>query len=124
MPDPVLEQLHTHGACRGLPEHLFFDEELAGRAKHICDACPVRVECLAWAMTCDDLPAVYGVWGGTSRFDREKLLRYIPRKKCPLCEATRLHERPGQQTCLACGVSWPTVRPSAHTRTGGLAGAA
>jgi WhiB family redox-sensing transcriptional regulator len=41
-------------------------------AVSICRACPVRAECLAYAMDVDDL---HGVWGGMSEQGRKKARR-------------------------------------------------
>lgn len=39
-------------------------------AKRVCAACPVRDECLAFAMDNNEL---HGVWGGLSELDRRKM---------------------------------------------------
>jgi WhiB family redox-sensing transcriptional regulator len=39
-------------------------------AKRICRRCPVRAECLAWALTHDER---HGIWGGLSEAERRKL---------------------------------------------------
>jgi WhiB family transcriptional regulator, redox-sensing transcriptional regulator len=61
-------------ACRGLDTNVFFpltDEE-ADEAKAICAACPVREECLEFALLTrqDD-----GVWGGLTETERRRLRR-------------------------------------------------
>ncbi len=61
-------------ACRGLDVDVFFpatDEE-AGPAKAICAICPVREECLEFALATrqDD-----GVWGGLTETERRRLRR-------------------------------------------------
>lgn len=61
-------------ACRDLDTNLFFpatDEE-AGRARAICATCPVREECLEFALAThqDD-----GVWGGLTETERRRLRR-------------------------------------------------
>ena len=43
-----------------------------GAAKAVCLACPVRTECLAYALDRDER---FGVWGGTSPGERHALLR-------------------------------------------------
>ncbi|MGH9060608.1 MAG: WhiB family transcriptional regulator, partial [Acidimicrobiales bacterium] len=42
------------------------------RAKAICARCPVRAECLAFALATDQR---YGIWGGTSETDRVVIAR-------------------------------------------------
>lgn len=41
-------------------------------AKQVCSACPVRDECLAYAL---DNREHFGIWGGTSERERKKLNR-------------------------------------------------
>lgn len=41
-------------------------------AKAVCMTCPVRVECLEWAL---DTKQPYGVWGGKTERDRRELLK-------------------------------------------------
>jgi WhiB family transcriptional regulator, redox-sensing transcriptional regulator len=42
------------------------------RAIEVCEGCPVRAECLAWALdTCQDA----GVWGGLGEEDRREIRR-------------------------------------------------
>jgi WhiB family redox-sensing transcriptional regulator len=45
------------------------------RAKVICRACPVRVQCLADAL---DNRVEFGVWGGMTERERRALLRRRP----------------------------------------------
>lgn len=61
----------AHAACRGADPNLFFPERGApvGPAKAICRACPVRVECLTWAL---DNNETEGIWGGSSGKDRRR----------------------------------------------------
>lgn len=56
-------------------DRVFFGDGLRGGrerieatrvAKRICEGCPVRAECLAWAMR----NPVNGVWGGTTEAER------------------------------------------------------
>lgn len=68
------------GSCRHVGGDLFFPpfdvEPTAARleresaAKAICAECPVRVECLEWALTVGE---PYGVWGGYSESERREL---------------------------------------------------
>lgn len=69
----------AEAACRGVDPSLFFPEraESAAEAKAICWGCPVRRECLAFAMSQDD--SLAGVWGATThrqrRIHRQKSAR-------------------------------------------------
>lgn len=63
------------------PELFFpYDSDHAGAAaaKAVCETCPVRRQCLAWALT----NPVHGVWGGTTPAERAALQRThgLPRK--------------------------------------------
>ena len=61
-------------ACRGHDTDDFFpatDEE-AGPAKAICGACPVREECLEFALATRQED---GVWGGLTETERRRLRR-------------------------------------------------
>lgn len=65
--------------CIGEDPELFFPVgttgpaiEQAAKAIEICDLCPVRAECLEWALdTCQDA----GVWGGLGEEDRREIRR-------------------------------------------------
>lgn len=67
-------------ACIGHPLEWFFPtpgprfQAYVKKAKAICAECPVRVECLEYAMTFDHR-ANPGIWGGTTENDRYKLHR-------------------------------------------------
>ncbi|MCF3119002.1 WhiB family transcriptional regulator [Streptomyces arenae] len=66
-------------ACRNADPELFFPVGAQGpalrdvrAAKRICASCPVRRECLDWALTTGQTS---GVWGGTSEEERVTLRR-------------------------------------------------
>ncbi|MDQ5874483.1 MAG: WhiB family transcriptional regulator [Actinomycetota bacterium] len=59
------------GVCVGHPDpDLWFPERgrSAEPAKRICARCPVREECLEWALQHED----FGVWGGLSAQERKR----------------------------------------------------
>ena len=64
----------AYAACRGADPDLFFpgEGEDAEAAVRICGGCPVRAECLEWAL---ETRVRYGVWGGTTERDRRRLVR-------------------------------------------------
>ena len=68
-------------ACKGMDTDLFYSERgewgaLESPAMAVCRECPVRAECLEYAIErCDDI----GVWGGTSGKKRQELRRKIRR---------------------------------------------
>lgn len=70
--------------------------------KAICNRCPVRGECLEWALNHDE----EGVWGGTNEADRRALKRRKSRTSCLVCESEDIFVTEGMEVCLACGVSW------------------
>ncbi|MGH3153983.1 MAG: WhiB family transcriptional regulator [Streptosporangiaceae bacterium] len=66
-------------ACRNRDPEIFFPIGKTGmagadlqRAKAICGTCPVRPQCLAFAL---DSRQDYGVWGGHDEDERRILLR-------------------------------------------------
>ncbi|MEV6318592.1 WhiB family transcriptional regulator [Streptomyces sp. NPDC051776] len=62
--------------CRaGDPDELFVEGALQNRAKATCVGCPVRTECLAYAL---DHRVEFGVWGGMTERERRALLRRRP----------------------------------------------
>ena len=61
-------------ACRDANPELFFSvgqgpdaEAFTEAAKKVCGRCPVRKQCLDWALTTDQ---DYGVWGGLTEDER------------------------------------------------------
>lgn len=92
-------------ACNGTTVDFVPDHETSvglAHARLYCDGCPVRQDCLIWAM----LYRCEGYWGGTNTDQRRQLLRVRTRAKCPLCLATQLVYADPHEMCLACGVSW------------------
>ncbi|MPZ89536.1 MAG: WhiB family transcriptional regulator [Nitriliruptorales bacterium] len=69
------------GLCRASDSVVFFPpahfehkperEAREAKAKAICARCPVRVECLDWALTTRE---PHGVWGGYSESERKQIL--------------------------------------------------
>ncbi|MFF5500016.1 WhiB family transcriptional regulator [Streptomyces aquilus] len=65
-----------HGVCRNAdPDDLFVEGAAQNRAKAVCGGCPVRTECLAYAL---DHRIEHGVWGGMTERERRALLRRRP----------------------------------------------
>ena len=65
----------AYGACRGADPGLFFAATDGGdtrTAQRICAGCPVRDDCLDWALMAG---VSYGVWGGTTEQERRRLVR-------------------------------------------------
>ncbi len=61
-------------ACAGVDPELHFPEKGGStrEAKRICASCPVKVECLTYALERSER---WGVWGGLSERERRRLLR-------------------------------------------------
>jgi WhiB family redox-sensing transcriptional regulator len=64
----------SDAACARVDGDAWFPEvgESNARAKQICNTCPVKEPCLQWAL---DNNEQYGVFGGTSRQDRQEINR-------------------------------------------------
>lgn len=67
------------GACRTESTELFFDEShgrkaqaIELKAKAVCSRCPVRVECLEFAIATNEHN---GIWGGLTDKERRSLKR-------------------------------------------------
>jgi len=70
-------------ACGDADPDLFFPIGTTGNAlrqideaKRICRFCPVRIQCLAWALE-NGVPD--GVWGGATE-DERRAIRSLPRR--------------------------------------------
>ncbi len=61
-------------ACRTEHTGIFFSGNtvMQDRAKAICQGCPVREDCLEYAMANDEK---FGVWGGYTERERNRLRR-------------------------------------------------
>ena len=61
-------------ACREIDTDIFFptSEAQADEAKAICAVCPVREECLEYAL---EIRPGDGVWGGLTATERHRLIR-------------------------------------------------
>nr|BFD88023.1 hypothetical protein StreXyl84_74240 [Streptomyces sp. Xyl84] len=65
----------VRGACRGSAEQMFAEGAAQNGAKSVCYRCPVRIECLSYAL---DRRMEHGVWGGMTERERRALLRRNP----------------------------------------------
>lgn len=65
--------LAAKGQCTGLTELMFYNgpnKMIYAHAKTVCIGCPVKEECLTFALDeCID----EGVWGGTSERERKRM---------------------------------------------------
>jgi WhiB family redox-sensing transcriptional regulator len=62
------------GKCREMPPATFFPSDGVGvdAARQICQECPVRVQCLEYAL---ENRIDHGVWGGASERERRRIAR-------------------------------------------------
>jgi WhiB family redox-sensing transcriptional regulator len=73
------DRWQLRAACRGSDTDLFFPErgESSKEAKAVCAICPVRQQCLDFAISEVEH---YGIWGGLSERERRELRRQLPRR--------------------------------------------
>lgn len=64
----------ANARCEGMDPELFFPRKSDAQKEIIkfCLGCPVRLDCLQYAL---DAGAEHGVWGGTTQDERKKLRR-------------------------------------------------
>ena len=64
------------GRCSGVDPDVFFPRrgEDTSRAKSLCRQCPVRSECLEWAL---ETQQKHGIWGGMTEGQLRRLRRPI-----------------------------------------------
>ena len=69
----------ARGLCIGEDPEIFFppSDKLAAEARTICGSCPVRRQCLAYAVTADE---PFGIWGGLDPEERRSLRRRLKRR--------------------------------------------
>ncbi|KUN05840.1 transcription factor WhiB [Streptomyces yokosukanensis] len=74
-----MDNWRARAACRHEDPDLFFPVGTTGpaqvqseRAKAVCGHCPVREQCLHWALRTGES---IGIWGGTSEPERRALSR-------------------------------------------------
>ncbi|MEV6212463.1 WhiB family transcriptional regulator [Kitasatospora sp. NPDC051914] len=76
-------------ACRGQDTALFFHpagergephQDRVEAAKRVCTRCPVRGQCLEYALTADER---YGIWGGLTEDERRALRARTRRRGRP-----------------------------------------
>lgn len=78
---PLDRSWQVTGLCRGNHSYLFFPpstverkeerERREQKAKAICQVCPVKQECLEFAL---EIREPYGIWGGLTETERRQHL--------------------------------------------------
>jgi hypothetical protein len=94
-------------ACLGMDPDLFFPPRggatKGADAKQICGGCPVQAECLEYALK---TRPVYGIWGGLSLRERDKIRRTTRPQRvlepCGTTAAYKRHLRKGEAPCGPC----------------------
>lgn len=113
------EDWRHQSACQDEDRTIFFPTTIAPdtedeppypppEAKEICDLCPVRKECLEYALE-NRIP--YGIFGGQSAYERSLILRPLTRKRCPGCGSDEVITLGRNQVCVACAISWDVDVP-------------
>lgn len=110
-----LRQIQAHGACRGVNDPNFWavdDDVLPTTTPDpvvaaTCWRCPIRVDCLEWALENEADEGEAGVWGGMTPFQRRQLKKDRSRVKCPGCGSTSVVVMyNSSELCVSCGITW------------------
>lgn len=74
MSTKALDDWRTEAACLGQDTEVFFpeNEDQAAAARAVCAVCPVRLECLEWAIAARQDE---GIWGGKTGRERIRIRR-------------------------------------------------
>jgi len=87
-PAPYPSTTTAHPACQGTDTEIFFPigpAASSARAKAFCRVCHIRAACLKYALAYD----VHGVWGGTTRPERNRIRRQLGIHPLPITEMPR-----------------------------------
>lgn len=102
-PQPPMGPWIDQAACTGLNPDLFHPArgEPSDAAKTVCAGCPVRSDCLDFALRTNQQ---FGIWGGLSERARCHIRLTDPDLvtldlECPCCGATFRARRAGQRFC-------------------------
>jgi WhiB family redox-sensing transcriptional regulator len=99
-PEPWIEQ----AACHGVDPKVFFPSrgDDPRPAKKMCMSCPVRAQCLDYALRTNQ---AYGIWGATSERQRRRMRRQRSTGSvCSVAECTASVEARG--LCVAHYMAW------------------
>ncbi|OBY33430.1 WhiB family transcriptional regulator [Mycolicibacter kumamotonensis] len=68
------ESWRIHANCRGFDTDIWYPELGANSryAQRVCQRCPVKMQCLQYAL---DNEEVHGVWGGTTSSERIEIFK-------------------------------------------------
>ncbi|MEZ5380859.1 MAG: WhiB family transcriptional regulator [Microthrixaceae bacterium] len=75
-----MQSWQRRASCAGLDSAIFYppSDDEASRAKAVCAECPVRIDCLEFAVTVREKD---GVWGGFTAIERQRLIRRRRRQR-------------------------------------------
>ena len=108
IPEPTFDYIDPswmdNANCRGHNTNLFFPErgDEVAAAKQVCEPCPVKAECLAYALA---IPGTSGIWGGTSGRERRQMKAgkpRQPRRQHGTETGYKQHLRQGEPPCTPC----------------------
>lgn len=101
-------------ACQGYDTNEFFVPQVSDVVRELCDACPIRSECLEYAIETEAV----GWWGGTSWRARQRIVAarlgasgsevIDPHSMaCPRCDCrVMMPFGRGMVECVDCGTTW------------------
>ena len=102
LPSAITLSWQDQAVCAQTDPEAFFPEKGGStrEAKRVCRSCPVRAECLEYALANDER---FGIWGGLSERERRRLKARSAPAVCP----AGLHEMTAWNTlrfgkCRAC----------------------
>lgn len=125
---PVLanRDWRERAACLNYPLDLFFPEGSSGspavaaqvaEATAVCAGCPVRAQCLDWALSNGER---FGVWGGQAEGQRTARGSALTSGAPSLCQSGRHPRAIGEGRCAECkrenNVKRGKARPRDHAR--------
>lgn len=104
------ENWKQHAACRDKPTDMFFPNrgDAVHAVKRICAECPVRQECLDYALK---IPNLVGIWGGMSGRERRNYRSQLRRDAvlAPIRHGTnggyQAELRRGLEPCNQCRIA-------------------
>lgn len=105
------QEWRLRAACRSLPDldaPFATDDRLQADFIRVCQHCPVRTDCLEFALACNDAD---GIYGGLT-VDQRRIVqrrRGRPPLPCGTDAGYRRHRRHGEVPCGSCS--------AAHSRT-------
>lgn len=114
------------GACQRPETQTYFNNDASSHqqwAKRICRGCPVRAQCLQWAL---EQAEGSGVWGGLNSRERRAVAAIahdgswrlaVARKPwCPWCRSKDIFAPQDRRLqCNRCAFNWPGLLPGAQS---------